>query len=578
MSSSQNDKKGSDAEMAEASSQAPELTSSDNAPACVAGFLSFREKMAHRKAEKETACADAELPSSSVLVVAPTHEPEVQVPQGTGAQVETGVPFVPDALAQPSGSSTTPILIEGNEKATESMPPPPARKEIVLALRAPSATPIVEPKGRKRKCVRGNDGESSQHEGLNLASGLRGKFVSLIDGMIRECGSEVSRLARDLTEMQGRLSESGAMLKALEDSHSAKVSKLEIQIGELERDLGRGTLGRQRVLCLRRRKPRRPSPWRYVDFSVRSKVVKGRRAVRSRRPRMHSALSSRPVWRRSSTFWAPTSAFAAGAMALLELEWNEWIVKRCGMTLDIPRSKANHLRNDEGNPSATVQVHPNQMDARGKDKDACGTVRMNVELVGEDGLWFGRLGRLDVVPAEAPIGKHAGRLALKMSSSQNDKKSSDAEMAEASSQAPESTPSDNAPAWVTGFLSFREKMARRKAEKETVRTDAELPSYSVLVVAPTHEPEVQVPQGTGAQVETGVPFVPDALAQPFGSSTTPILTEGNEKATESMPPPPARKEIVLASRAPSDTPVVQPKGRKKSASGATTGNLRSMKD
>ena len=35
-------------------------------------------------------------------------------------------------------------------------------------------------------------------------------------------------------------------------------------------------------------------------------------------------------------------------MALLELEWNEWIVKRCGMTLDIPRSKANHLRNDEG--------------------------------------------------------------------------------------------------------------------------------------------------------------------------------------------------------------------------------------
>uniref|UniRef100_A0A0D3DS56 DUF1985 domain-containing protein n=1 Tax=Brassica oleracea var. oleracea TaxID=109376 RepID=A0A0D3DS56_BRAOL len=60
--------------------------------------------------------------------------------------------------------------------------------------------------------------------------------------------------------------------------------------------------------------------------------------------------------------------------------------------------------------SQDVQVHPNQMDARGKDKDACGTVRMNVELVGEDGLWFGRLGRLDVVPAEAPIGTHAERL------------------------------------------------------------------------------------------------------------------------------------------------------------------------
>ncbi|KAF2617993.1 hypothetical protein F2Q68_00039433 [Brassica cretica] len=119
------------------------------------------------------------------------------------------------------------------------MPPPPARKEIVLALRAPSTTPVVQPKGRKRKCVRGNDGKSSQQERLNLASGLRGKFVSLIDGMISECGSEVSRLARDLTEMQGRLSESGAMLKALENSHPAKVFKLEVQIGELERDLGK---------------------------------------------------------------------------------------------------------------------------------------------------------------------------------------------------------------------------------------------------------------------------------------------------------------------------------------------------
>ncbi|KAF3605655.1 hypothetical protein DY000_02048581 [Brassica cretica] len=185
--------------MAEASSQAPGSTPSDNAPACVAGSARY------------------------------------------GSASQNGHPFVPDALAQPSGSSTTPILIEGNEKATEAMPPPPARKEIVLALCAPSATPIVQPKGRKRKCVRCNDGESSQHEGLNLASGLREKFVSLIDGMISECGSEVSRLARDLTEMHGILSESGAVLKALEDSHSAKVSKLEVQIGELERDLGKTT-------------------------------------------------------------------------------------------------------------------------------------------------------------------------------------------------------------------------------------------------------------------------------------------------------------------------------------------------
>ena len=178
MSSSQNDKKSPDAEMAEASSQAPEPTPFDDAPACVAGFLSFRDKMARRRAKKKMAHADAELQSSSVLVVAPTHELEVQVLQGMGAQVEAGVPFVPDALVQPSGSSTTPILIESNKKATELMLPPPARKKIVLALRAPTATPVVQPKGRKRKCVTGNDRESSQQEGLNLASGLRGNVRS----------------------------------------------------------------------------------------------------------------------------------------------------------------------------------------------------------------------------------------------------------------------------------------------------------------------------------------------------------------------------------------------------------------
>ncbi|KAF3535861.1 hypothetical protein F2Q69_00019079 [Brassica cretica] len=61
-------------------------------------------------------------------------------------------------------------------------------------------------------------------------------------------------------------------------------------------------------------------------------------------------------------------------------------------------------------PSDNVQVHLNQMDARGKDKDSCGTVRMNVELVGEDELRYGQFGHLVVVPAEAPIGTHAGWL------------------------------------------------------------------------------------------------------------------------------------------------------------------------
>ena len=176
MSSSQGDKRSSDVEMGEATSQAPVPHSSVESPACVAGYLSFQEKLARRKAEKELVRADTKLPSSSALAVTPDHGAEVQVPQNTGTQVDTSVPCVPDTSVQPTGaSSTTPILVEDKEMAAESMPPPPTRKEIVLALRGPSAAPVVLPKGRKRKLTKGGDGESSQQGCSNLASGLRGK-------------------------------------------------------------------------------------------------------------------------------------------------------------------------------------------------------------------------------------------------------------------------------------------------------------------------------------------------------------------------------------------------------------------
>ncbi|WZZ71557.1 hypothetical protein YC2023_082927 [Brassica napus] len=202
MSSSQGDKKDSDVEMGEATSPAPVLTSPAEAPACVAGHLSFREE----------------------LVVASCHGTEVMA-------------LLPQAL--PAGSSTTPILVEDKEKTADSMPPPPARKDVVLALRAPSAVLATQPKSRKRKFAKSCDGENSQRGGSSLASGLRGKFISLIDGMIGECGSETSRLSGELVELQGRWSETEAMLTAVKESHSAKVSKLEVAIGGLERDLGK---------------------------------------------------------------------------------------------------------------------------------------------------------------------------------------------------------------------------------------------------------------------------------------------------------------------------------------------------
>ncbi|KAF3502117.1 hypothetical protein F2Q69_00043719 [Brassica cretica] len=195
--------------MGEATSPALIPTSPVEAPACVADHLSFREKLVRRQAEKEQVRAGTELPSSSALAVAPGHGTEGVTPRDTGTLAGS---VVPDASALPAGSSTTPILVEDKERVADSMPPPPARKEIVLALHAPSVVPVTQPKGRKRKFTKGGDGESSQQGGLRIASGLRG---------------------------MGRWSETGAMLTAVKDSHSVKVSKLEVAIGELERDLGK---------------------------------------------------------------------------------------------------------------------------------------------------------------------------------------------------------------------------------------------------------------------------------------------------------------------------------------------------
>ena len=166
MSSSQGDKKDSDVEMGEVTSPAPIPTSPAEVPACVTGHLSFREKLVRRQAEKELAQAGSEFTSSSAQVVAPGHGTEVTAP-------------LPKAL--PAGSSTTPILVEDKEMATDSMPPPPARKDVVLALRAPSAVLSTQPKSRKRKLAKSGDGETSQRGGSSLASGLRGKVCFLFE-------------------------------------------------------------------------------------------------------------------------------------------------------------------------------------------------------------------------------------------------------------------------------------------------------------------------------------------------------------------------------------------------------------
>ncbi|KAF2543270.1 hypothetical protein F2Q68_00030176 [Brassica cretica] len=72
-------------------------------------------------------------------------------------------------------------------------------------------------------------------------------------------------------------------------------------------------------------------------------------------------------------------------MALLELEWNEWIVKRCGMALDIPRSKANHLKNDEEELGRYVATEQNRRSvATIRTKLYLGNIRCDVFLTEHD--------------------------------------------------------------------------------------------------------------------------------------------------------------------------------------------------
>ncbi|KAF3603743.1 hypothetical protein F2Q69_00036986 [Brassica cretica] len=132
MSSSQGDKRDSDVEMGEATSPAPIPTSPAEAPACVAGHLSFRERLVCCQAEKEMDQAGTEFLSSFARAVALGHWTEVVVPQDVRTFAGSGIP---DAQALHAGSSTTPILVKNKGRAANSIPPPPARKEIVLVLR-----------------------------------------------------------------------------------------------------------------------------------------------------------------------------------------------------------------------------------------------------------------------------------------------------------------------------------------------------------------------------------------------------------------------------------------------------------
>ncbi|KAJ4876002.1 Uncharacterized protein Rs2_41020 [Raphanus sativus] len=226
---SQPEKKHSDIEMGAASKASPASTVPDATQSFVDGFRCFKDKLSRRNAEKRARAEATSVPSS---LVPPSQAPGAVVPEQNL-----------DVQARPSVSSTALIVISGQEDAVESIPPPSDKKEIVLGLLAPSVAPL--PKGRTRagpatgsakmkRCAKSEEGEPS-----GLLSQHRSKFVSLIDGMLGDCGSEVASLSKELESSQEALKGTEAVLQTIENTHAAQTSQFEVRIGDLERDLGK---------------------------------------------------------------------------------------------------------------------------------------------------------------------------------------------------------------------------------------------------------------------------------------------------------------------------------------------------
>lgn len=65
------------------------------------------------------------------------------------------------------------------------------------------------------------------------------QFVSLIDGMLGDCGLEVTRLSKELDSSRETLKRTEAVLQSIESTHAAQTSTLKARISDLERDLGK---------------------------------------------------------------------------------------------------------------------------------------------------------------------------------------------------------------------------------------------------------------------------------------------------------------------------------------------------
>ncbi|WZZ88544.1 hypothetical protein YC2023_117123 [Brassica napus] len=274
MYSSPSEKKSSDVEMGEANSALPTAAMHEGTPTFVAGFLSFKERLSRRSAEKEGGRIQPEVPailSSPAMSTSAggNKSPGDATPLAESAMVPVQVPEV---SAQSSGSSTTPVPAPKEEKAMELMPPPSDRKEIVLRLPASGAAPLTKSRKRtgaatdnvkKRRCTAGAEGEPS-----GPLSQHRAKFESLIDGMLSDCGSEIERSTRGMAESREALKQAEPALKSTEAARAAELSQLEVRVSDLERDLGKSASA---LFKLKKQKKSKASEVRRLQREIQSR-------------------------------------------------------------------------------------------------------------------------------------------------------------------------------------------------------------------------------------------------------------------------------------------------------------------
>ncbi|KAF8047507.1 hypothetical protein N665_2993s0001 [Sinapis alba] len=206
------------------------LSESSSDPPAAGAVPAHIAELARTKAEETSRPTRGASPGP----VASTDDPTPEVLLTHDAVPAEGVvamdASVPEVEVQPVGSSSTLVHAVDAEPVCDSMPPPPppTKRETVLGLHAPSVALATVPKSRKRPSANSD----AANKWRCTKDSQAGPFVSLIDGMINEYGSEVQRLAKDFAESRERSSQLEGKLKATFVQFESQISELELDLGK----------------------------------------------------------------------------------------------------------------------------------------------------------------------------------------------------------------------------------------------------------------------------------------------------------------------------------------------------------